>query len=249
MPMRQVESISPYNGDESKTEQVRDMFDSIAPAYDLMNRLMSFGLHRRWLARAVKEVAVASPSAVLDVATGTADVAVAIARRIPGACVTGVDLSLGMIEVGRGKVAKAGLGDRISLTQGDCMALSMPDNSFDAVTVAYGVRNFERLADGYREMLRVLRPGGKLTVIELSTPRHWLVKPFYRFYTRCVIPIVGRLVSKDIRAYSYLPESIAAVPQGADMCRLMSDCGFESPRSRSLTLGTCSIYTAMKPHP
>ena len=245
--MQQVETINPYNGDENKTAQVREMFDSIAPAYDLMNRLMSFGLHRRWLAKAVREVASAAPVAVLDVATGTADVAIAIARNLPDASVSGVDLSEGMIKVGREKVAKAGLSGRITLTQGDCMALDIPDNSFDAVTVAYGVRNFERLADGYREMLRVLRPGGKLTVIELSTPRNPIVKPFYKFYTRCVIPLVGKMVSKDLRAYSYLPESIAAVPQGHDMCSLMSDCGFAAPQSRSLTFGTCSIYTAIKP--
>ncbi len=242
-----VESINPYDKDENKTEQVREMFDSIAPAYDLMNKLMSFGLHRRWLAKAVKEVKAANPGSLLDVATGTADVAIALACHIPEVMVSGVDLSQGMIEVGRQKVAKAGLGNRITLFQGDCMALELPDNSFDAVTVAYGVRNFERLADGYREMLRVLKPGGKLTVIELSTPHNWFVKPFYRFYTGCIIPLVGRMVSKDLRAYSYLPQSIAAVPQRDEMCGLMQESGFENTRWRTLTFGTCSIYTALKP--
>lgn len=245
----EVEHITPYAGAEgsNKTEQVRAMFDNIAPAYDFMNRAMSFGIHRRWLGRCVRAVAAVSPREILDVATGTGDVAISLARRLPEACVTGIDLSSGMLELGRQKVSAAGLSERVELMQADCLSLPMADASYDAVTVAYGVRNFERLSAGYREMARVLRPGGLLAVIELSTPRSWAVRPFYKLYTRCIIPIVGRLVSHDVRAYRYLPESIAAVPQGDAMCALMTASGLEDARCKRLTLGTCTLYTARKP--
>lgn len=245
-----AERVNPYDGDNRhKTQQVEAMFDSIAPAYDFMNSAMSFGLHRRWLKKALRAIATEhnSPLSILDVATGTADVAIALVRKFPEARITGIDLSEGMLSVGRKKVAKAGLSDRITLTQADCLHLPFGDNSFDAVTVAYGVRNFERLLDGYREMTRVLRPGGRLVVIELSTPKSKLVKPFYKFYTRCIIPVVGRLVSKDVRAYSYLPESIAAVAQGSAMTILMQQAGLAGATYRPLTLGVCTIYTAIKP--
>lgn len=244
--MENVEKITPYSGMEGKTGQVRDMFDSIAPAYDLMNRLMSFGLHRRWLKKAVAMAASGSQAKMLDVATGTADVAIALAKASPTVKVTGVDLSSRMIEVGRQKVAEAGLDERIALCQGDCMKLDFDDNLFDGITVAYGVRNFEHLSAGYAEMLRVLKPGGSLTVIELSVPRSRFVRPFYKFYTRCIIPVVGRLVSRDVRAYSYLPESIAAVPQGDEMRRLMERVGFCDVTVRPLTFGTCTIYHGSK---
>lgn len=243
-----VEEINPYLHDgQSKTEQVREMFDNIAPAYDFMNRAMSFGLHRLWLRRAVKALGAGAPLDVLDVATGTADVAISIARKYPQTRLSGIDLSEGMLERGRQKVKEAGLGGRIRLRQADCLHLPFADGSFDAVSVAYGVRNFERLADGYREMLRVLRPGGTLTVIELSTPPSRLVRPFYNFYTRHIIPLMGRLVSKDVRAYSYLPESIAAVPQRDGMTSLMAGCGFADAAYRKLTFGVCTLYTARKP--
>lgn len=242
-----AERINPYAGDSrDKTQQVEAMFDSIAPAYDFMNSAMSFGLHRRWLRKAIKGVREANPGNILDVATGTADVAIALARTLPQARVTGIDLSEGMLEVGRRKVAKAALDGRITLQQADCLHLPFADESFDAITVAYGVRNFEHLLEGYREMQRVLRKGGRLTVIELSTPRSPLVKPFYKFYTRCVIPVVGRLVSKDVRAYSYLPESIAAVAQGEKMTALMEEAGLSDTAFRPLTFGVCTIYTGVK---
>lgn len=242
-----AERINPYTGDSRhKTQQVEAMFDSIAPAYDFMNSAMSLGLHRRWLRKAIKAVQADAPAEILDVATGTADVAIALARHLPLAGITGIDLSEGMLEVGRRKVAKAGLTDRITLRQADCLHLPFDDNSFDAVTVAYGVRNFEHLLDGYREMARVLRKGGRLVVIELSTPTSPIVKPFYKFYTRCIIPIAGRIVSKDVRAYSYLPESIAAVAQGSAMTALMSQAGLTATTHRPLTLGVCTLYTAVK---
>lgn len=241
----QVEKINPYTGDSRhKSEQVREMFDAIAPAYDFMNRAMTFGIDRLWRRRAVRLMRDIPHGDVLDIATGTGDLAILMAERLDGSHVTGVDLSEGMIEIGRRKVAERGRDGRISLTTGDCLALPFPDNSFYCITCAYGVRNFENLAAGYKEMERVLRPGGLLVVLELSTPPSPVVKPFYSLYTRFLIPTVGRMVSKDTRAYSYLPESIAAVPQREEMCRVMRDAGLTDCRYIPLTFGTCTIYMA-----
>ncbi len=242
-----AENITPYDHDRAKTEQVREMFDSIAPAYDFMNRAMTLGIDRLWRRRAVACIKAENPIDILDVATGTGDVAIALARAINGCRVTGVDLSEGMVTLGRDKVKKAGLCERVSLGVADCLALPMADNSFDCVTVAYGVRNFERLAEGYAEMLRVLRPGGLLAVLELSTPRGAVAKPLYRLYTRCLIPAVGRLVSGDSRAYTYLPESIAAVAQGDAMLGIMRSVGFTDAVFKAYTFGACTLYTARKP--
>lgn len=242
-----AEKINPYDNSRSKTEQVREMFDSIAPAYDFMNRAMTFGIDKLWRAKAVRMLRRVSPRRILDIATGTGDLAILLARKLNPEQVTGVDLSEGMIEIGRKKVEEVGLNGTIKLLQGDCLSLPMVADTYDCVTVAYGVRNFEHLLQGYREMLRVLRPGGMICVIELSTPTSPIVKPFYKFYTRYIIPAVGRMVSKDVRAYSYLPESIAAVPQGDDMLAIMREAGFTDTRHRPLTFGTCTIYTATKP--
>lgn len=242
-----AEKINPYDDNRSKSEQVREMFDSIAPAYDFMNRAMTFGIDKLWRAKAVKMIRNHSPRQILDIATGTGDLAIKLARELPEVKITGVDLSEGMIEIGRKKVTEAGLDERVEMMTGDCLSLPMADDSYDCVTVAYGVRNFERLLQGYREMLRVLRPGGMLCVIELSTPTSAIVKPLYKIYTRYIIPAVGRMVSKDVRAYSYLPESIAAVPQGEDMLAIMREAGFTDTRHRPLTFGTCTIYTVSKP--
>ncbi len=244
--MADVEHITPYGGEAPKERQVERMFDSIAPAYDFMNRAMTLGIDRLWRAKAVGLVRAAAPRRILDVATGTADLAINLARRLPEAEVTGIDLSEGMIDIGREKVGRAGLAQRVELQVADCLALPFGDATFDCVTVAYGVRNFADLEAGYREMYRVLRPGGMLCVIELSTPVNPLVKPLYSFYTRAIIPAVGRLVSKDTRAYTYLPQSIAAVPQRDDMCALMARAGFGRTAFRPLTFGVCTIYTATK---
>lgn len=243
----EAERITPYDHERPKTEQVEEMFDSIAPAYDFMNRAMTFGIDRLWRAKAVRMLRTCPHSSILDVATGTADLAIRMARELAPCMVTGIDLSEQMVAVGRRKVTQAGLDGSISLTTGDCLSLPMADNSFDCVTVAYGVRNFEHLDRGYREMTRVLRPGGTVCVIELSTPTSPLVRPLYRFYTRCIIPTIGRMVSKDRRAYSYLPESIAAVPQGDNMLRLMREAGLTGCICRPLTFGTCTIYIGHKP--
>ena len=241
------EQITPYDSVRPKTEQVEEMFDSIAPAYDFMNRAMTLGIDKLWRAKAVKMIRRRQPADILDVATGTGDLAIKLAREIPGVRVTGVDLSEQMLAIGRDKVRLAGLSDRISLSKADCLALPMADASFDAVTVAYGVRNFEHLAQGYREMARVLRPGGMLCVVELSVPQSRLVRPFYELYTRRIIPVIGRMVSSDRSAYTYLPASIAAMPQGERMLAIMEEAGLVRPALRPLTLGVCTIYTAFRP--
>lgn len=241
------ENVKPYDSSRPKTEQVEQMFDSIAPAYDFMNRMMTFGIDKLWRRRAVNMVKARSPQRILDVATGTGDLALRLCRSIPGATVTGIDLSEEMLHIGAEKIRAAGMDSRITLAKADCLALPFDDGSFDAVTVAYGVRNFENLSKGYAEMTRVLRPGGMLCVIELAVPTQRLVLPFYNIYTRRVIPAIGHLVSSDTRAYSYLPESIAAMPQGTRMLSLMEHAGLANACLKTYTFGTCAVYTAQKP--
>lgn len=246
--MAEVERITPYGEEDGrhKGEQVRDMFDSIAPAYDIMNRMMTLGVDKRWRKRCVKIVKESGAKTVLDVAAGTGDLTVALGRALPSGSIVGADLSEGMIEVGRRKIKEKGLENSVSLVVADALCLPFENDTFDALTIAFGVRNFENLSAGYTEMARVLKPGGTLVVLELTQPSSKIVKPFYRFYTRCVIPGVGRLVSKDRRAYSYLPESIAAVPTRNEMTALISECGFENAQWKSLTFGVAAIYIAKK---
>ena len=243
-----VENITPYGNETEagKAEQVSRMFDNIAPAYDFMNSAMTLGVHRLWQRKALKMLAAVAHDDILDVATGTGALAIAMARRLDPLSVTGVDLSAGMVEIGRRKVHEMGLEDTVSLGIGDCLMLPFTEGAFDVVTCAYGVRNFADLPAGYREMYRVLKPGGTVLIIELSTPRGALTAPAYRLYTRHIIPAMGRLFTRDSRAYSYLPESIAAVPQGDKMTALMEEAGFREARALPLTFGACTIYTAVK---
>lgn len=240
-----VEQVKPY-GEGAKTEQVRQMFDAIAPAYDFMNRAMTLGIDIWWRRLAVKRLKRIAPAHILDVATGTGDFAIQLNDSLHPEHITGIDLSQGMLDEARRKVKGKGLENTISFEQGDCMALQMQDNTFDAVTVAFGVRNFEHLQQGYQEMARVLRPGGMLCVLELSTPTNKLIRWFYDLYTLHIIPAIGSIKSGDKSAYRYLPNSIAAVPQGDDMLQLMRNAGLKEATFRRLTLGVCTIYTAVK---
>lgn len=248
--MNSPEQVKPYDETTDKGEQVEQMFDSIAPAYDFMNTAMTFGLHRRWRDKALRGVCealegVAAPR-VLDLACGTGDVTLRLAALCPGAEITGADLSAGMLEVARRKLLKAdaGVARRIRFEQADALHMPFADGEFDTVTIAYGVRNFENLRAGYAEMRRVMRPGGTLCVIELCEPGNALMRLGYKFYSRCLIPLAGRLVSKDPRAYSYLPQSIAACPQRRAMTALMREAGFRGADCRVLFPGVCAIYMA-----
>ncbi|MBQ9586093.1 MAG: bifunctional demethylmenaquinone methyltransferase/2-methoxy-6-polyprenyl-1,4-benzoquinol methylase UbiE [Muribaculaceae bacterium] len=238
-----VENIKPYNSEGEKAKQVEQMFDSIAPAYDFMNRAMTMGIDRWWRRVAVRMVRKTQPQLILDVATGTGDFAIDLYRKIKPEQVVGIDLSQGMLDVARKKIEKHNLNDAITVQQGDCLALPFDDGSFNAVTVAFGVRNFEHLLQGYQQMYRVLKPGGMLCVIELSTPRNRVIKWFYDLYTLHIIPWMGSLKSGDRSAYRYLPQSIAAVPQGEEMLAIMREAGFKNCKVKRMTFGTCSIYS------
>lgn len=250
--MKSVENVRPYGGTKPKGEEVEEMFDSIAPAYDFMNNAMTFGLCRWWRNRALKLAARALEGKrvtdVLDVATGTGDVALELTRRFPAARVTGVDLSAGMLKVAADKASALpdDLRHRVSFCQGDSLNLKWADASFDLVTVAYGVRNFADLQRGLTEMARVLRPGGVLCVVELSEPANALTRSLYRFYSRKIIPALGSMVSGDKSAYTYLPQSIAACPQREGMTALMSRAGLAGCRWKSLTFGAVTLYYGKK---
>ena len=245
MSSNRVEQVTPYN-EGSKTNQVRQMFDAIAPAYDFMNRAMTLGIDIWWRRLAVKRLKRIRPALILDVATGTGDFAIQLNESLHPQHITGIDLSQGMLEEACRKVKEKGLEEVISFEQGDCMTLPMQDETFDAVTVAFGVRNFEHLQQGYHEMARVLKPGGMLCVLELSAPTNRIIRWFYDLYTLHIIPWVGSLKSGDKSAYRYLPQSIAAVPQGEDMLQLMHNAGLHETAYKRLTLGVCTIYTAVK---
>lgn len=226
---------------EGKKPHIERMFDSIAPRYDVLNRVLSGGVDQQWRRVVMKEVLEARPDRLLDVATGTADLALMAARKgVPK--VIGVDIANQMLEVGRVKVTKADLDDRVELLNGDAEKLPFSDQQFDVATVAFGVRNFEDLAAGLQQIHRVLRPGGKLVVLEFSRPKAFPIKQLYAFYNRYVLPFVGRLVSGDSGAYTYLPESIAVFPEGDAFLNWMKEAGFEGRRARRLTFGIASVY-------
>ncbi|MCB0757226.1 MAG: bifunctional demethylmenaquinone methyltransferase/2-methoxy-6-polyprenyl-1,4-benzoquinol methylase UbiE [Flavobacteriales bacterium] len=238
-------TVKPYATEEgSKREQVELMFDRISPKYDLLNRLCSLGTDQSWRRKVIRGVGKEPVERLLDVATGTADLA--IMGSMVAKQVTGADISAGMLAHGRTKVEKAGLEDRIELVQADAADLPFPDASFDAITVAFGVRNFEDLAQGIAGMVRVLRPGGRLFVLEFSRPQRTPFKQVFRFYFHHVMPLIGRLVSRDHDAYSYLPESVEAFPQGKAFEEILGTSGLKEVRSRLLTFGVATLYTARK---
>lgn len=240
------ENILPYNDKEQKGMQVRRMFDSIAETYDQLNHTLSFGFDKGWRRKGIAFLQPFSPQTILDIATGTGDLAISMYRTLKADRIIGADISEGMMEVGRRKVADAGYSEHITFEQQDCTALSYPDESFDAVTAAFGVRNFEDIEQGIAEMHRVLKPGGHLMILELSSPETFPMKQLYQLYSKTVIPFIGRLLSKEKAAYSYLPASIKVVPQGKVMTDLLARQGFADAHAHTFTFGICSLYTGTK---
>ena len=234
-----------YEG-ESKREQVEAMFDNIAPTYDRLNHTLAMGIDRLWRRKAIRTLKPHHPKRILDVATGTGDFAILAAGRLKPDALTGIDISEGMMDVAREKVRRAGLEKVITFAREDCTCLSFVEGSFDAVTVAFGIRNFEKLDLGLQEMCRVLRPGGRLVILELTTPERFPMKQLYRFYSKTFIPLIGRLLSKDDSAYTYLPESIKAFPQGEVMQEVIRRAGFSEVCFKRLTFGICTLYIAVK---
>lgn len=221
------------------------MFNDIAGRYDFLNRVLSFGIDKGWRKKAIRQVASVTPKAILDVATGTGDLAIAASQGTT-ARITGIDIAEQMLEVGRKKIAARQLSDRIVMQGGDSENLPFSDNHFDAVMCAYGVRNFEHLEAGLREMQRVMRPGGKLAILEFSRPKAFPVKQVYGFYFRYILPAMGKIVSRHSRAYAYLNESAMAFPEGKTFVTMLERCGFKEAKARPLTFGVTTLYTASK---
>ena len=240
------ENIKPYNEEEKKSVQVERMFDNIAPAYDQLNHTLSWGIDKSWRKKAINWLKPFQPQRMMDVATGTGDFAIQACRVLNPKELIGTDISEGMMNVGRQKVKDVGLEGRISFAKEDCTALTFPNKRFDAITVAFGVRNFEDLDKGLREMHRVLDDNGKLVILELSEPEWFPMKQLYALYSKVVIPTLGKLLSKDRSAYTYLPQSIKAFPQGKVMQRIIQKAGFSEVQFKRLTLGICTLYTATK---
>jgi len=229
----------------TKKAQVAEMFNNIAGKYDFLNHFLSLGIDRGWRKKAIEAIATVHPKRILDVATGTGDLAIAALKSQPTEII-GVDIADQMLEVGRRKIQEQNLAKIITLLHGDSEALPFEEGSFDAITCAYGVRNFEHLEKGLREMNRVLKEGGKIAILEFSHPKNFPVKQAYQFYFRFVLPTMGKLVSKHSRAYTYLPESVKAFPEGQRFCEILGSCGFKEVQARPLTFGITTLYTAYK---
>lgn len=244
--MYEQEKIKPYDGNGHKREQVERMFDNIAHSYDLLNHSLSWGIDRRWRRIAIDSLRPFKPQRILDIATGTGDFAILSARRLNPLSVTGADISEGMMQIGRQKVKEQKLDHIIGFRREDCAALSFPDDTFDAVTVAYGVRNFESLDAGLRETCRVLKPGGHLLIVELSSPKSFPMKQLFAVYAKVVMPAIGRLISKDHSAYTYLPATMAAFPQGEVMQGILKKAGFREVYFKRFTFGISTMYLATK---
>ena len=243
--MYQQEKIKPYNNGE-KASQVEQMFDNIAPAYDKLNHRLSWDIDKGWRRKAIRQLAPYRPQTMLDIATGTGDFAILAADMLRPQKIIGADISEGMMQIGMQKVAAKGLDSIISFAREDCTKLTFADNTFDAVTAAFGIRNFSDLDKGLAEMCRVLKPGGHLSIVELTTPVSFPMKQLFRIYSHTVLPVYGRLVSKDPSAYSYLTKTIEAFPQGETMVEAFKKAGFRQASFRRLTFGICTMYLATK---
>lgn len=241
--MNQV--VTPYNSTTAKKEQVATMFDNIAPRYDFLNQLLSLGIHKRWRKKAISFLKAENPKLILDIATGTGDFAIEAIKLNPDKII-GIDISEGMLNLGKEKIKKLNLQNKIELQIGDSENINFSDNHFDAATVAFGVRNFENLQKGINNIYRVLKPNGTLIVLEFSKPTAFPIKQFYHFYFNIVTPFVGKLFSKDNRAYKYLPESVNVFPDGNNFLNVLNIAGFKTSKAIPLTFKVATIYVAKK---
>jgi demethylmenaquinone methyltransferase/2-methoxy-6-polyprenyl-1,4-benzoquinol methylase len=240
-------TVIPYAADQgTKKEQVADMFNNISKTYDFLNHFLSLGIDVIWRKKAINELKKDQPKLILDVATGTGDFAFEALSILKPEKIIGVDISQGMLDIAQQKIIKRGLSDKFEVKLGDSEKLPFGENQFDAVTVAYGVRNFENLELGLVDIQRVLKPGGKAVVLEFSKPKVFPVKQLYKLYFNYITPAIGKLFSKDARAYTYLPESVAAFPDGEGFIAVMGKAGFKNTKCRPLAFGICSIYTGIK---
>lgn len=238
--------VKPYGSSEkTKKEEVQAMFNNISKRYDFLNHLLSLGIDKSWRKKAVRLLKPAHPKQILDIATGTGDFAIALLKLNPEK-VIGIDISEGMLEKGKEKIAKKGLESKISLQLGDSEQLPFEDNTFDALTVGFGVRNFENLEKGLEDMLRVLNKSGIAAILEFSKPKKFPMKQSFAFYSKFIIPSVGKMVSKDSAAYTYLPDSVAAFPEGNDFLDIMKKVGYQSVSAHPLTGGIATIYIGKK---
>lgn len=241
-----MSTVKPYSDSElTKKEQVEQMFDNISGKYDELNHILSMGIDISWRKKVVRLIKEKNPASVLDIATGTGDLAIMLAEAT-NAKITGFDLSAGMLEVGRKKIAEKKLENRIEMIQGDAENMPFADNSFDCITVAFGVRNFENLKSGLDEIYRVLKPGGKFVILEFSQPEGFPMKQLYWFYSKNILPLIGKKISKDSSAYTYLPESVKAFPYGEEMKNILKKSNFIKVVNKKLTFGISSIYECTK---
>ena len=241
--MKESKVVMPYGkGDKSKKQEVAEMFNNISRRYDFLNHFLSLGIDKLWRIKAVKEFRSIQPKRLLDIATGTGDFALELLKLKPEQ-VVGMDISDGMLEVGRQKMRKRKVDDVISMLNGDSENLPFEDGYFDGVTVGFGVRNFENLEKGLSEMLRVTRKGGMIVILEFSKPKRFPVKQAFGFYSKYLIPFFGKLISKDKKAYAYLPESVAAFPEGDDFLTILTKLGYRNATARHVSGGIATIYT------
>lgn len=244
--MYKQEEIKPYDANEEKGKQVEQMFNHIAHSYDFLNHKLSMGIDYRWRKKAIRQLQPFAPKNIIDIATGTGDFAILAEHILKPKKLVGVDISEGMMNIGRQKVKELKLDDIISFTKEDCMNLSFDENTFDAVTAAFGIRNFSNLDQGLKEMCRVLKPGGHLSIVELCEPVHFPIKQMFGIYSHTVMPIIGRLISKDMKAYQYLTATMEAFPQGEKMINVLRNAGFSHAQFHRMTFGICTMYLATK---
>jgi demethylmenaquinone methyltransferase/2-methoxy-6-polyprenyl-1,4-benzoquinol methylase len=244
--MYKQETITPYQDGQEKDKQVEQMFDNIAPTYDTLNHRLSWDIDRGWRRKALKQLLPYRPQTILDIATGTGDFAILAAKMLHPRELIGADISEGMMQIGREKVKNEGLDEVITFKKEDCLALSFPDGCFDAVTAAFGIRNFQDLDKGLQEMCRVLKKEGHLCIVELSQPRRFPMKQLFWLYSHTLLPLYGKIISKDRHAYKYLIATIEAFPQGEQMVRILKNAGFREARFQRLTFGICTLYVATK---